>query len=887
MSSSAAETEIEVPVEDRREEREEPPVEESSGEEESDGSGKNKKRKGGTSKKGGKSKKGKKRAVTDDEEPEPDSAAPTPPPKRGGPIPWRSGETLLEALASGEATMVAKPGSKGGVWVRFGGNQDMMKGYTLNLLAFIVKPEMVYTESSFQTQLAKLVLSVGATQGFDKMMGREDDAITTEIAIPRSKFDTVTNIVVAMLGGIKCAGKPEDIEFADVAEQVLRSMHNIDQLNLDVSKRNSGANRNYNLAMGCDAALAKADKASTKTELDKVLSPLKHVAKAFPEIAAKIKITADMFENKERLLAMAGDASITEVEMAARLSIPNPDKKKRIIHEFLQKSPTLQKRFDEARLNALIDAQTAGPVVQRVAATSLVAPPTISPYPTIEELAHAVYGPLLIKGEGETLAPDDIRVVLELETRREALGFALRRFCAAHVKKSKAAKMLDYGTVTTVDEAGVKTVTPRTEEQAIATLGMKEGQYDKVVKLVLDTIMEKVTAIVMRDVQYQPPKETGMIQLLPAHKFSVIITGIVCGSFATARTNLEIVQDADLVGHRAVVPGDFTEQVWGADLLDVLNALLLEIRVNGNYNKRSLTLLKLFPVTPADDGAIMHVMKLIQAQMPGDIPVGIRAPIADSILFVLLCCSRTGLYHIDTFVKDMGFPPGHPCFIEPMQNTLTMGGMITDDFVYVPPPREPAAPTALSTLADAAAVAAALEIPAAAGATGLDPPPPAPADPETGSSSSLSPESPAEFICRMAKTEYLPEDPKLCPPADKIKAVLNEATYGLVDVFIPTAEQSANVYTLLGSMFDKLVDDGHTINMLGFTEAVHIANTNEIDINYPDIFLRGVVAKACKNSNKTIPETCSAQRFHNEIRTKVAAKIAAELPRSRTAPARQ
>jgi hypothetical protein len=218
--------------------------------------------------------------------------------------------------------------------------------------------------------------------------------------------------------------------------------------------------------------------------------------------------------------------------------------------------------------------------------------------------------------------------------------------------------------------------------------------------------------------------------------------------------------------------------------------------------------------------------------------------------------------------------------------------MITDDFVYVPPPREPAAPpvvapTALSTLADAAAAAAALEIPAAAGATGLDPPPPAPADPETGSSSSLLPESPAEYICRMAMTEYLPEYPKVCPTADKIKAVLSEATYGLVDVFIPTAEQSADVYTLLSSMFDKLVFDKHTINMLGFTEAVSVANKNEIDINYPDIFLRGVVAKACKNSNKTIPEMCSAQRFHNEIRTKVAAKIAAELPRSRTAPARQ
>jgi hypothetical protein len=931
--STVAENEVEVREEVRREEEEETRAEPSSGEE-SEECDKKKRRKGGKGGKGGKSKKSKKPPVTEEEET--DSSAPTPTGKRSGPIPWRSAEAFLEALASGEATIVARPGSRGGVTVRFGKSQNMMDGYTLNLLAFIAAPEMVYTEGSFQKQLAKLAIDLRLTGGLSQMMGRTDQPTVYQVDITATKFAQARDVLLSMVRGTAFNGTDQVKAFAEVTEKVMEFLSNSDKLVAEMGKRNCDLNRRYNAVMEAKAKLEKAEQATIRTELDAILEPVKQVGRAFPEIASMIKDMEEIFDKKIQLLEMAKDASLNELQMAETLGIDNPERNPHIIRKFLQNSPALLQRFKDAHLDALTAAPRAAPVIvaQAVPATSLVAPPTISPYPTIMELAHAVLGSLSIKKEGDTLPADDIRMILPIDTLHRALEISFRRFCAPHVTPARRAKMQDYNE-RVVDVSGAVTVTPRTEEEAIAALGLGEGQFEMVIKLFHDTYMGKVTAIVLHDVQYDPPAESGQCRMLPALKFAEIITGIVRIAFEKARNNLEIPPDANLVAHKAVAPDGFTELVWGADLLDFLNAVLLEIRCNGNYNKRSLTLLCLLPITPAEDGACMRVMKLIMGQLPDDIPAAYRGPLADSILFVLLSCGKPGLYHIATFIKDMEFTPDRPCFIEVMTVTETRG-FVSEEFVYKPPapkqdalpppapkqdalpppaPKQDAPPPPASDLDTLAGVAAALA-PASNPVTlageslefeTMDAGPteggsmtlrlesfaakPAELDcpdrQEVAHSFSLGsespiiggiPESPMETICK-AVIAMAPATGRQRPLDEaNVKKVLSEATHGALDTFKCSPDQVMDSTKILNAVFDMLAEDNRAPDMFEFKEALDEAYHAKLeDVTPADTFIRAVVHQACirRKGKKDVPLSCCPEQFRQAINFKITAALKA------------
>jgi hypothetical protein len=285
-----------------------------------DGSGKRKKgnAKGNTSKKT-------KNPTAQAEVSDTSTPTPTPKPTKKPAASWRSDETFVKALESGEATMETKFGGKGAVTVRFGHEQDMMQGYTLNLLAFIADPHMVYKEGSFQKQLARLILGLSLTKGLDQMMGRDDQPMVFEAHITAAKFKQVSAILLSMVRGISLRGTPDDKAFADVTEKVLGFMSSPDGILRDMATAGTEPYERYNMVMQSETNIKKAEMASAQRELNLVLGDLKLVGNAFPDVARRVTDVETMFGKKGKILEMAADTAITQMAMATRLDISNPD----------------------------------------------------------------------------------------------------------------------------------------------------------------------------------------------------------------------------------------------------------------------------------------------------------------------------------------------------------------------------------------------------------------------------------------------------------------------------------------------------------------------------------------------------------------------------------
>jgi len=197
------------------------------------------------------------------------------------------------------------------------------------------------------------------------------------------------------------------------------------------------------------------------------------------------------------------DTAITEIEMATRLDISNPDKDPEIICKFLTQSKALQAEFKEIRLKAftLKHGVAPAPVVQTVAAPTPVAAPSISPYPSIAELALETHRGIMVKAEGSKQPFEDIRKEVHGDVWAAALGICFREFCVPHaLTDAKVASLRDYGYETVPSADGTTTIkVARTVEQAIAKLDLKEGQFEKINTVFRKMVMDRVTGIVLKD----------------------------------------------------------------------------------------------------------------------------------------------------------------------------------------------------------------------------------------------------------------------------------------------------------------------------------------------------------------------------------------------------
>lgn len=827
-----------------------------------------------------------------------DTSTPTPTPKaaKKPAASWRSDETFVKALESGEATMETKFGGKGAVTVRFGHGQDMMQGYTLNLLAFIADPHMVYKEGSFQKHLAGLILDLKLTKGLDQMMGRDDQPMVFEAHITAAKFKQVSAILLSMVRGISFRGTPDDKAFADVTEKVLGFMSSPDGIIKDMGIAGTEPYERYNMVMQSETNLKKAEMASAQRELNLVLGDLKLVGKAFPDVARRVTDVETMFGKKGRLLEMAADTGITQVEMAARLDISNPDNDPEIICKFLEKSKALLTEFKEIRLKAytFMHGVAPAPVVQTVAAPTPVAAPSISPYPSIAELALETHRGIMVKAEGSKQPFEDIRKEVDGEVWAAALGICFREFCVPHaLTDAKVASLRDYGQETVPSADGTTTIkVPRTVEQAIAKLGLKEGQFEKINTVFRGMVMARVSAMVLKDVQYVRPKKNGELQMLPAHKYSAVITGIAEGAFAAARKNIKWLVLAELKGHAIVVPEGISDQVWGVDTEEFMDCLVLETRSHANFNTSSLTLLNLFPVSPADDGVAMHVMRLIAGQMPEDVPPEIRTMVVDSMLFVILSSVKYGFYSIDTFFENMGFPADRPRFIQLRKISEIKGGVVPD----TPGPVSTAdtdTAAGLDTLANVATLAletqevtAATDESMAAPAETLVPEaslridsPVLRAGPPDESSLWSSLENPMQFICKKVMDMIPPPTKKHQGLIDAamVQQMLSEATHGVLDKIECTPELVMDSKKILKAVFDKLAETDKMPDLFEYTEAVVKAWHNNIQFDPADTFIRAVVHKICttKGTKRDLPPIINPGQFRAWINTQIAAKLAA------------